>query len=746
MVFLNGHFTGVASHKRRLSLQHQLKKKSFHASCPSIAAIPDHPLDVQERNGIMDSSNPDTQLTPQSKKKKKSWYSISRKTSSDPITSKHKNDPLASPLQSRSYENESRLKGYFEGHHRAHSHSPFLTSFRKKVSNVKNVFRSHSHQHEPSFTLEKAASCSNLHWSGRTESKTSFLSDDNIFVTLTPSTPGGPRTRKLSTGSSIGSNYSLNSTKSDDDAIHRHQTVKETSGRTRKVSWAGAYQPSIREDDILKTGNPERPNSTTPVRRKVSWADQTDFPSPRNSLLLSQSPISETPPSPRPAWFPSDDDSTETSFDIEEEDEDKNPDYPNIIPILESDWKLIENRIYEDSKTNLFYNNRKNNANNDEEISFHKPVSFHDNQLETIDDVISNNDYPMTFVNTDNKTNGIDKITDKNNQKDFNDGQQISVKNRCIEFENRSKSFDYCMTSSSNSVDGLVSELEREKETDLNNNIMKSTAYRTSSVGSKPTYIYSVQSSKANYNELDIYKKKRTLGKHLNSGISQREVTPQIDLNNNNILSSISTNSNIKPLSKAVSNPPQTPSRMLGNSIVKKPYALDDLYISSQPVKHNKSNVFEKNYLNHANQQQHRNYKLPPSPKYGDKQTPLVSKTPPTPTENKEVKSVTHVSVNEIRVLVEGILKRKLGDKTFDETLVTSWCKDIVNTVRDQVKLITDTKRKVIASTYIGPKSQESSVHVAIQCQKQMNKDDFITVAYESESLFVWVSLMMANY
>ena len=686
----------------------------------------------------MDSTNSDL-LTPQSKKKKKSWYNISRKFSSDPITTKHKSDPLASPPQSRSYEDEPRLKGYFEGHHTAHSHSPFLTSFRKKVSNVKNVFRSHSHQHDSQFGLEKAASCSNLHWSGRTESKTSFLSNDNIFVTLTPSTPGGSRTRKLSTGSSIGSNYSLNSTKSDDDAIHRHQTVKETSGRTRKVSWAGAYRPSIREEDILKTGNPERPKSSTPVRRKVSWADQTDFPSPRNSLLLSQSPISETPPS-RPAWFPSDDDSTEASFDIEEEDEEDNPDYPNIIPILDSDWELIENRIYEDSKMNLSYNNRRNTANNDDEISFHKPVSFHDNPIETIDDVTCSNDYPMTFVNTDNKTNGTDKITDKSNQKVDDVEQQNSVKNKCIEFDKKSKSFDLsCATSRTNSVSSLVSEFEREKEADQNNNIMKSTAYRTASVGSKPTYIYSVQSSKTNYNDLDIYKK-RTLGKQLSSGVSQKETTPQIDLNNNNTLSTNSGTSNSKPLGKAVSNPPS--SKMLGNSIVKKPYALDDLYISSQPVKHNKSNVFEKNYLNHANQQ-YRNYKSPPSPKYGEKQTPLISETPAS---NRQVKSVTHVSVNEIRALVEGILKRKLGDKTFDETLVTGWCKDIVNTVRDQVKLITDTKRKVIASTYIGPKSQESSVHVAIQCQKQMNKDDFITVAYESESLFVWVSLMMANY
>lgn len=282
----------------------------------------------------------------------------------------------------------------------------------------------------------------------------------------------------------------------------------------------------------------------------------------------------------------------------------------------------------------------------------------------------------------------------------------------------------------------------------------------------KPKYIYSLQSthnSRHNYVDDDT---KRPLGKHL-SAASNREVYSSLhfDINNNSLTAEK------KEHSKFINSDATETVKMLGKNIVKKPYAVDELYIASRPGKSNgvapseRENLFESNYLNHKNQHNNNNNNnsktnLPTSKVSVPESKPVKvctqqqqkrsSETVVAPQTTAARKIPLHVSVEDIQCLVEGILKRKLADKTFEEARVTTWCKEIVNTVRDQIKLITEeslsSRRKVIASAYIGPKTKENSVHVAIKCQKQMNTDDFITVAYESDSLFVWVSLMMAKY
>ena len=279
----------------------------------------------------------------------------------------------------------------------------------------------------------------------------------------------------------------------------------------------------------------------------------------------------------------------------------------------------------------------------------------------------------------------------------------------------------------------------------------------------RPRYIYSVESTNSSICEDTLEQdkqqsqgKRQLLTKQLSAGAAG------IDLNNNNnILDNNSTSVEL------------TYTKMLGSSIVKKPYAVDDLYIPTSPVKTNISNnnnnnnnnkndvdnIFKKGFLNHQalSAQQKRvlnntRNKLP----YNNKTTIPTTRTTKQPSsvsnndlvvqQEKDDGVGSHVSIDDIQAMVEGILKRKLSDKMFNENLVTTWCKEIVNQIRDQIKLLTDAKRKVIASAYIGPKTGDNSVHVAIKSQKQMNSDDFITVAFESESLFVWVSLMMAKY
>ena len=323
-------------------------------------------------------------------------------------------------------------------------------------------------------------------------------------------------------------------------------------------------------------------------------------------------------------------------------------------------------------------------------------------------------------------------------------------------------------------------------ENDMNNGVkermpISSTSSTTTAdkAMAKPKYIYSVQSthnSCHNYVDEDT---ERPLGKHLSSRKEYLEddKTPlHFDINNNNSTAQLEAYNSEQFVDNSECN--NNSDTMLGKNIVKKPYDVDDLYIASRPGKSNgiapsnRENLFESNYLNRKNQQRDDNNNnlktnLPktnlPTSKISipttkpvkvctqqhQKHSPETVIKPQTTTTTAR-KIPLHVSVEDIQCLVERILIRKLSDKTFEEARVTTWCKEIVNTVRDQIKLITEesfsSRRKVIASAYIGPKTKENSVHVAIKCQKQMNTDDFITVAYESDSLFVWVSLMMAKY
>ena len=105
-----------------------------------------------------------------------------------------------------------------------------------------------------------------------------------------------------------------------------------------------------------------------------------------------------------------------------------------------------------------------------------------------------------------------------------------------------------------------------------------------------------------------------------------------------------------------------------------------------------------------------------------------------------------YYGIDAIKALVETEIHNKLDDKTFDANLVTNWCKDISNTVRDKLKHITRNKKKIITTTYIGSKVNQSGVHVSVRCEKNTNTDEFITVALEGEDFFVWVTLLLADY
>lgn len=105
-----------------------------------------------------------------------------------------------------------------------------------------------------------------------------------------------------------------------------------------------------------------------------------------------------------------------------------------------------------------------------------------------------------------------------------------------------------------------------------------------------------------------------------------------------------------------------------------------------------------------------------------------------------------YVSIEDIQKLIEEEIHYELDGKSFNSKLVTLWCKDISNSVRDKLKFITKNKKKVVVTTYIGSKINDSGVHVSVKCQKQMNTDDFLTVALEGEDMVTWVTLLLADY
>ena len=88
----------------------------------------------------------------------------------------------------------------------------------------------------------------------------------------------------------------------------------------------------------------------------------------------------------------------------------------------------------------------------------------------------------------------------------------------------------------------------------------------------------------------------------------------------------------------------------------------------------------------------------------------------------------------------------KLDNQRFDSRLVTMWCRDISNGIQDKLKTFTDNHRKIVVTTYIGSKANKSCAYINVKCQTIAETDKFVTVALEGEDMYIWVTLLMADY
>ena len=113
---------------------------------------------------------------------------------------------------------------------------------------------------------------------------------------------------------------------------------------------------------------------------------------------------------------------------------------------------------------------------------------------------------------------------------------------------------------------------------------------------------------------------------------------------------------------------------------------------------------------------------------------------------SRKISEDNFINNERLKEIVENELHVKLDDKKYDVKRVRLWCKSISSSVCEKVIKLTNNKVKVIVSTYIGYKNKSTGVHVAMKCEKVLNSDDVVTIAMEGDSLYAWVTLMLAKY
>ena len=103
-----------------------------------------------------------------------------------------------------------------------------------------------------------------------------------------------------------------------------------------------------------------------------------------------------------------------------------------------------------------------------------------------------------------------------------------------------------------------------------------------------------------------------------------------------------------------------------------------------------------------------------------------------------------------LKTVIQDVIHLILSDKTYDDKLVTRWCKDICVKVRDRLLRVNEMRHKVVVNTHIAGKVRtgdgSDSIHVATRCEANATNDRFVTVALEGEDLYVWVTVLLLHY
>lgn len=99
---------------------------------------------------------------------------------------------------------------------------------------------------------------------------------------------------------------------------------------------------------------------------------------------------------------------------------------------------------------------------------------------------------------------------------------------------------------------------------------------------------------------------------------------------------------------------------------------------------------------------------------------------------------------SDLRTLAYSELGRVLQGKRYHSQHVALWCKKITESLLFKVKRLTHSRKKIIATVYIGEKFP-GSVEVFVSSPLLSGHDNFQTVSIQINDIFAWLSLITTN-
>lgn len=98
-----------------------------------------------------------------------------------------------------------------------------------------------------------------------------------------------------------------------------------------------------------------------------------------------------------------------------------------------------------------------------------------------------------------------------------------------------------------------------------------------------------------------------------------------------------------------------------------------------------------------------------------------------------------------IKDIIEKEATKIICDKEYDAMATRRWSKDICCSVRDQIRLCTGSKYKIVVNAFIGSVqwSDTDSTHVAIRNTIDPEKDFFVVAVFENNKVFISVSVLI---
>ena len=99
----------------------------------------------------------------------------------------------------------------------------------------------------------------------------------------------------------------------------------------------------------------------------------------------------------------------------------------------------------------------------------------------------------------------------------------------------------------------------------------------------------------------------------------------------------------------------------------------------------------------------------------------------------------------ELQQLVEKQLEEFLKEKIFHSENSKRWCKEMSETIKDQLHIMTRGLYKIVVQVYIGA-VEEDGITTATQCNFNPENDDFTVVSFCNKSLFAIASVLVMDF